>query len=240
MIRTSVRLRRFAERTRRPPREGRLPTSVIVVMLIVLVGSLGLPPSWQPSAKGQRSLRFVESAEHPLASWARDRFRSIGESLPEITFAIHGEKEPCDGNSGLARLGRPARVDLCLEPDDPEIAFRRVVLHEFAHVWAEDSLDEGDRAAFVELRRSESWSDGSYENQAREQAADIIAWGLIDRPLRLIIQGPCEPADLVAAFRMLTGHDPISPTPTSPKSPGDGVTDPSAAVFDLARSGRSL
>lgn len=186
--------------------------AILVVFLMAASPVLGDTTS-APNGRDREHGRNAPTAQHPLEVWGRERFAVAGLELPAVRFTVHHSADACGGHSGLTRTGGAVvLVDICVPGDAPELALRRVVLHELAHVWADANLDAADQDAFVRLRGAVAWNGvGTWEHQASEQAADILAWGLIDRPLRIVVAGPSERADLVAAFVVLTGREPISP-----------------------------
>ena len=67
-------------------------------------------------------------------------------------------------------------------------------------------------AAFQELRGYEFWlnyDEALWHENGTEQAAEILVWGLVDRPMAMsrITDNGCD--DLLAGFVTLTGQQPL-------------------------------
>lgn len=125
-----------------------------------------------------------------------------------------------------AICSRSARFSTLHECEREDYDIRRSLLHELAHAWDQTSPDltEADRKRFLELRGLERWSDRSLEwpYRGEEQAAEILVWGLLQGevpiPTRVGDVGDQDTASLTAAFRLLTGRNPLwaEPVPAEP------------------------
>jgi len=157
-----------------------------------------------------------------LARWGLDRFAAAGLAAPRIdTISFPPFAELCGPRDavGYAILhATGARVDLCLR--DPHIcddsmcdpfstAARFGVLHEFAHIWEYQRLDEATRQAFLDQRGLDVWSNHEGAEEGAEVAADIIAWGLMDQSIPVARISDADPVLLAAGFRLLTGAEPL-------------------------------
>ncbi|HKX75576.1 MAG TPA: hypothetical protein VJR05_09320, partial [Acidimicrobiia bacterium] len=68
------------------------------------------------------------------------------------------------------------------------------------------------RLAFQQLRGWEYWNnyqEASWHENGTEQAADIIVWGLLDRPIKPIRITDNSCAELMAGYLTLTGRLPL-------------------------------
>lgn len=147
-----------------------------------------------------------------VVGWALDLFERADLDLPPIEIEHHGGgTEHCDGHTGIHRRGGVRNViELCTE--GPGAATEAVVLHELAHAYVDHDVDRQRRDAFQALRGFDHWRDYDavpwYEN-GTEQAAEIITWGLFDRPRAAIRirQNSCD--DLELGYRTLTGRAPL-------------------------------
>jgi hypothetical protein len=76
-------------------------------------------------------------------------------------------------------------------------------------VWDEHELTDEVRQAFLDLRGLETWRGGEWHDRGAEHAAEIMVWGLIDRPVRPghIDNNTC--AELQAGYETLTGQAPL-------------------------------
>jgi hypothetical protein len=73
-------------------------------------------------------------------------------------------------------------------------------------------LTESRRAAFLRLRGLTEWRNDDpdrWHERGAEHAAEIMVWGLIDRPVRPVFIPDNTCADLLAGYVMLTGRSPL-------------------------------
>ena len=166
-----------------------------------------------------------------LAVWAFGRFEALGVAAPRVEEIVFAPSRECGDHSGLAHLrSNGATIYQCVRNitcDSPSCErFTNVaklsMLHELAHPWLERNVDTETRAAFLELTPPTRWRSETTDWNQRgvEWAAEILAWGLLDRPEELLRLGfpPCE--QRTSAFRVLTGNDPMSPCePSSTRAP---------------------
>jgi hypothetical protein len=81
-----------------------------------------------------------------------------------------------------------------------------------AHAWAAGALTDDRRAAFQELRGFEFWRNyeqAAWEDNGTEQAAEIIAWGVNDRPSATARIDHVSCGELKAGYVALTGLRPV-------------------------------
>jgi hypothetical protein len=98
----------------------------------------------------------------------------------------------------------------------PSADVKEVLQHELAHAWDWANLSEPTRQRFLVMQRLTRWR-GNIEEWRRlgcEQAAEIVAWGLMDEALgpltdRLTSIFAMRAEDLPVAFRLLTGRAPL-------------------------------
>ena len=98
---------------------------------------------------------------------------------------------------------------------------RRSLLHELAHAWDHvgGGIDIAARQRFMTMRAVTSWDDDGLEwnQRGEEQAAEIVAWGLMLSPAPIPTSvgqyGSQDEASLSAAFEMLTGSAPLFGSP---------------------------
>ena len=137
-----------------------------------------------------------------LVDWALERSAAAGLELPVLQFHLHSDLAACHGNQGLFSSGSiPWKITLCTEE-------RMVFLHEIGHCWSEFNLTDAERTEYVEQQGLESWNDPETPWRARgsEDAANTLAWGLVDDPIRgMTPDGPLARKN--EAFRVLTGID---------------------------------
>ncbi len=147
-----------------------------------------------------------------LAEWAVGLYDEAGLELPSVEFRFHGEDvDGCDGHEGLHRPGDAQHVIELCRADDYSLGTQLTILHEFAHAWIAHGADQSARDAFRELRGFDHWNDRDtpWHENGVEQAAEIVVWGLVDRPIGVarITQNSCDELD--AGFVALTGRSPL-------------------------------
>ncbi len=86
-------------------------------------------------------------------------------------------------------------------------------LHEFAHLWMFEFLDDETRTEFTELTGLPTWRDHSFswDERAVERAAYTIAWGLAgneDARYKFAPAPSCQ--ELAARYEMLTDRRPLT------------------------------
>ena len=149
--------------------------------------------------------------QRELVDWALEQYENAGLDLPVLQFDLSMDPATCKGNGGFFSSGStPWRITLCTED-------RIVFLHEIGHAWSKHTLTPSEQAEYVEFQGLESWNDAETPWQARgsEDAANTLAWGLLDDPIKKMTpDGPL--AQRNEAFRLLTGFD-------SPRLESDGT-----------------
>lgn len=186
----------------------------IAVLAGGLLPSAGaeLPATAAPVVSDPVALSALPDDIEAMVVWALDLFDEAEMELPPLVINHHGEDtEPCNGRIGLHRTtAARSVVELCT--DDVSFPTQAMILHELAHAWVDHNVDEERRLAFQELRGYEYWHDydeARWHENGTEQAAEIIAWGLFDRPMAMlrIHQNSCD--ELEAGYRTLTETAPL-------------------------------
>jgi hypothetical protein len=92
----------------------------------------------------------------------------------------------------------------CVEPG---AAAKIAVLHELAHAWILDHVDHDTVNGILALSGRTAWDDPEvpWTERGVEYAADVVAWGLIDKTLPMVRLGTPPCMELAAAFALLTG-----------------------------------
>ncbi len=147
--------------------------------------------------------------QRALATWAIGRFTEAGLPLTDLTITFHDTEDGCDGNLGLYRTST-RHVDLCNWGQD-RTAPENTILHELAHAWISEFVSERGRQEFVDHRRLDNWhhADGAWWQMGQEQAAEIVAWGLMEDPYRSVWLHTEQCANLAEAYEILTGATPL-------------------------------
>jgi hypothetical protein len=182
--------------------------------LSLLAGVLAVLAQTAPSAgQAPEAITYEHVLPFQVAvfEWAHDLYDEAGLDLPPIDVVRHRSTDPCQGRPGFHwhQDGR-SRIDLCTRESGPAQEF--LILHELAHAWDAHLLTDARREAFLRFRGLTAWRDddlGRWHELGAEQAAEFIAWGLIDRPVRLVRFGPVTCDELAEGFRILTGSEPL-------------------------------
>lgn len=190
-------------------------------------------------ALGEREIeiRNGTAALVTLVSWAISRFELAGMPIPaldSVTFTSFTDY--CEVALGRS-IPRPQTevssqddefegwdVILCINDTDicpqractsPAVVPRFAVLHEFAHVWMEEHLNDEVRDAFTAMVELDAWHDDSlpWAERAVEWAACFIAWGLLDQEYFLIELYTPPIEQRVAGFQLLSARQPLQPEP---------------------------
>ncbi len=155
------------------------------------------------------------SAERELVEWARSQYEAAGLELPALKVSFHDSTDACNGFIGYYRSDERS-ISMC-NRGDLNTTPAHTLLHEMAHGWAEHNLTESDRQAFMAHRGVDHWSnsdphsqDPAWWQRGYEQAAELMAWGLSDGPLRSIWLHTELCSELSEAFRVLTGTEPLN------------------------------
>ncbi len=165
-------------------------------------------------------------ADHiPFARWLFARFDEAGIDAPALAAIRVPPSRSCTGRAGLATQTESYEqylVVICfteeqLPSDRSESGWKESVtslgLHELAHVWMLQSLDDTTRAAFLDRTGLTSWfgTDLPWRERGVEQAAFTIAWGLGgNRDARYPIFPIPACAELQARYELLTGGSSIT------------------------------
>ena len=164
----------------------------------------------------EHTFTFRTNSDADLADWALGQFDRAGLDLPPLAVAFHDDREPCGGHFGLYRTGDPARVDMCgFNWDRFVVTAKKTLLHELGHAWSQHILSDEERDRFLALRDLDTWGDDRFpwEEQGSEQAAEIIAWALMDQEIQLAKVGEASREALTGAYLQLTGSLPLERVP---------------------------
>jgi hypothetical protein len=198
-------------------------TSLLWPAASIGMGADGTPATLRSPVSHTLSARTA--ADESLTDWALGRFDEAGLTLPALAISFHDEKDSCGGFFGLYRHGTPGLIDICGFNWDRFLPMpKKVVLHELAHAWIARNLADDTRSAFLSLRGLDNWGDDRqpWDEQGSEQAAEIMAWGLMDEEFAILIHRDADAESLETAFELLTGRAPIAPGPMlrEPAPPG--------------------
>lgn len=160
-----------------------------------------------------------------LVRWALERFEDAGLPPPPVRSVSFGtdvgavacpqERDGCcvtvDGTSEVYVCAE--QDDVCVDSRCTELSprWRQVLLHELAHAWLAAHVDQATERDLVALLGLPGWdwAGEPWPLRGIEQAAEIIAWGVVEDPAPLYRLGspPCD--RLARAFTLLTGRAPV-------------------------------
>lgn len=178
---------------------------------------------------GGRSMDVV-NADGPqvdLIRWLFERFAAGSLAQPEVAAFWFPPSVDCGLSEALAkseddRFEGGHSVTMCFTSDElssgwPDRRWSSHVthqgLHELAHVWMYDHLDDLGRSAFMERVGLDTWRDAStfWPERGVEVAAETIAWGLAEEgEAEYLIKPPPDCDELTERYVSLTGHDPLT------------------------------
>lgn len=165
-----------------------------------------------------------ESWVRPIA-WLIDRFAEAGLARPRVRSVTVTMTDDRCGHDVIGHASRGGDVTICVTPYHITGNFveDELMLHEFAHVWIDEHLDDATRDRFMAHVGAVAWtgSDIPWHQRGVELAANAIMYGLMDEADEFVIMDPsydhtdvCH--DRTVNFRLLTGHEPIAPCPQPP------------------------
>ncbi|MGI9648951.1 MAG: hypothetical protein ACR2OI_10560, partial [Acidimicrobiia bacterium] len=156
-----------------------------------------------------------------LVEWGLDRFAIAGLDEPRIDSVTFEPSRLCEGVSGrVLEVGNVLDLVLCIDEGDlceeaptcqtKSLGARIGMLHEMAHAWMLDEVDDETRQALLGLSGRVAWADDSlpWGDRGVEYSAQIIAWGLADEATPLVELGSPECREAREAFHLLTATDP--------------------------------
>jgi hypothetical protein len=144
-----------------------------------------------------------------LVDWAVGRFAAAGLVLPPVAIELHEDKVPCGGHLGLTyNTPGSATLHLCTPGDGRSVVDRLTLIHELAHVWVAQHVDQASRRQFMEVHGLDSWWDpqDGWEYQGVEWAAETLAWAVHDEGVRMIGEVDDDPVALRRGYGVLTGR----------------------------------
>ena len=177
------------------------------------------PTGTIPAGDGEIQLFNGSDSQQDLVEWALGRYAAAGLPSPIPRSIAFPPSVDCILHAGLAvDTGEGVDLQLCFDQTEtcagdsctPSVTAQSTLLHELGHVWTIQHVAAATRAAFLEVRGLQVWSDPGIDRDdlGTEHAAEILAWALLEEdnwPARLP-GNDC--GELAAGFRVLTGHDP--------------------------------
>jgi hypothetical protein len=156
-----------------------------------------------------------------------ERYVSGSLAQPDVAVVWFPPSVDCSLSEGIARREDDRfegghTVTLCFIPDPMALGWEdewwsaHVVhqgLHELAHVWMYDHLDDIDQLAFLRRVGLDVWQDADafWPQRGVEVAAETIAWGLAtsDMSAEYLIEPVPDCEELTARYVLLTGQAPL-------------------------------
>ena len=183
-----------------------------LVVLVLLSSSFGGSGERDDAVAPRVSVDPTTGAWEEQVAWGISRFQAAGLRLPSpISVEVHDGTAACHGHSGRFQPGDTPVVHLCAAAEPGSRVARLITLHELAHAWAETQLGPAERDAFLTQRHLDVWIDGDVapHRWGAEHAAEVVSWGLMDEPVRVIRVDDAEPARLLDAFEALAHRPPL-------------------------------
>jgi hypothetical protein len=169
----------------------------------------------------------AEARQAEFARWLSDRFEAASLRPPDLAAIWFPPSVDCSLSEGVAepqdrRVEGRHTVTLCFDHDDvrsgwPDLRWPTLVahkgLHEFAHVWMYDQLDDSTREVFLERAGLDVWRSAEvfWPERGVEIAAETMAWGLAgDGLAEYLIQPSPSCQELTSRYELLTGQAPLT------------------------------
>ena len=184
----------------------------LLPLTVAIIFTLQAPVSDAPRttvdpAASLHTMTTLSVEQNTMIQHSLDLYEEAGLRLPGIDFVGYDDTSMCNDRDGLAvRSERRTEIRLCTR--ETGLWQKRIVLHEMAHAWDHHMLDEPGREALTEIRTMKGWRDGEWHERGAEQAAEIITWGVIDQPIRIIHLNENSCQELHDGYVALTGEEP--------------------------------
>ena len=192
----------------------RIATSVwATIMLAAGLSTEPAPSTSEPIAADTAPTVVYEglAGDNEQWEWAAGQFDAAGLTLENVEVRFTTDPEPCKGNAGLHISGEGTHLVLICTTN--EAHRRATMVHELAHVWAAQNVDQATRAEFMADRGVSVWydRDAEWHEQGTEHAAEVITWGISDQGCWVLpraIIGDRDVDVLAADYELLTGETP--------------------------------
>jgi hypothetical protein len=192
----------------------------VATLLVVVVA--GLQPMWDEPGTASGVVASAEPTvtttgfgpqQQALIDWAVDLFRQADLPLPPVDFVHEASKDQCTGRRG-AHTFDDGRSTIRICTDEAGLADQILFVHELSHAWDRGALTDDRRSAFMALRGLHTWrgndpTGADWLERGAEHAAEIMTWGLLDRPMMVVFIPDNTCSDLLAGYETLTGRSPL-------------------------------
>jgi hypothetical protein len=161
-----------------------------------------------PATNGKRRQRAGPAGE----AAGKCRFLLLArKDCTELARLVgHDDPEICRGRNGIAfDRGDHTEIGLCTREVEAHVEF--LILHELAHAYEHQFVSDEVREEFLELRGLERWrgSDLAWHEAGAEHTAEILVWGLMDRPVWIVRIDDVSCEELMEGYDTLTGSVPV-------------------------------
>jgi hypothetical protein len=188
----------------------RLTRPALALGLGLLVAVTSISP--KAAATGPRyTAAGLSTGQLALIDWAIGLFDQATLPLPPMHFVHHDTSDACLGSTG-AQTYRDGRSTIHICTDDASPVEQFLFVHEMAHAWDRLALTDERRTAFLQLRGLTEWRNDDpqrWHERGAEHAAEIMVWGLMDRPIRPVFIPHHSCAELLAGYLVLVGRPPL-------------------------------
>lgn len=150
------------------------------------------------------------------------QFALVGLELPDFERVTFEPTRQCENRSGrLIQDADSRRLFICFFASDlcetastcgePPLRVKALILHELAHAWIIDHVDDEERDQLLTDVGLELWDDQSvpWNRRGVEYAAEVISWGLLEGRIPMVRIGSPPCAELAESFSTLTGVEPL-------------------------------
>jgi hypothetical protein len=191
----------------------RAKLAIRAIVVIFLVGGLLVAvDGTRVNARPEALVTIDLSPEQAvMLDWALALFDAADLALPPLRVIAHDSTDPCDGRDGahFYESGR-STIHLCTSETGPAQEF--LYLHELAHAWDHHALSDERRGTFLALRGLTEWNNDDadgWHDRGAEHAAEIVMWGLMDRPISVVRLEANSCPELRAGYIALVGRPPL-------------------------------
>ncbi len=174
------------------------------------------------SVDGSRiEIRNGTEALVDLLGWGIARFADGDLSPPAMDAVIFEPSRNCEDRSGrVLDDGTVRNLFVCMYDSDvctiagsctvPGTSARIAMLHELAHAWMIDHVDDETVQELLVVSGRTTWDDQTvpWIKRGVEYAADVVAWGLLEESLPMVRLGAPPCVELARAFSVITGSSP--------------------------------
>jgi hypothetical protein len=186
--------------------------AIRAIVVILLFSSVLVAVDRAPAGAGPALVTTdLRPEQAVMLDWALALFDAADLALPPLRVIGHDSTDPCRGRDGahFYASGR-STIHLCTRETGPVQQF--LYLHELAHAWDHHALRDERRRTFLDLRGLTEWNNDDpdgWHDRGAEHAAEIVMWGLMDRPISVVRLEANSCPELRAGYLALVGRPPL-------------------------------